>query len=262
MLLGVVEGEVYITVEVSQWMFIQDYCATVHTRVIFDTIDCCHQLLSYSLTSLAPAVSSPSRLTHAVRRRRRVSSKPSEFRLAVVVNSPVASDDGTSSVGHALIHGEHRIIVLVVSLELSPSAEEVVVGLASQIDDCGVVLVERTAEEDGLQEALVADLAALFEPCHQALALGVGAVTFEDVHKLDGVVEALDSLHLRDGSERALVTGVDLGLLEGRGEVLFHLGPSGGERRRAGVVAGASIVLAYDVPSVVPLGNVIVGEAG
>lgn len=108
-------------------------------------------------------MSSPSRQAQATRRRRRVSSKPSELRLAVVVNGPVASDDGTSSVGHALIHGEHRVVVLLVDLELSPSAEEVVVGLASQVYDCGVVLVERAAKEDGLQEALLADLAVLLE---------------------------------------------------------------------------------------------------
>lgn len=245
--------DVYITVDLSQWMFTQDYCATLHARKISDTTDCCHWLLSHFLTHLAPAVTSPSRQAHAARRRRRVSSKPSGLRLAVVVNGPVASDDGTSSVRHALIHGEHRIVVLLVDLELSPSAEEVVVGPASQIDDCSVVLIERAAEEDGLQEALLADLAVLLEPGHEALALSAGAVALEDDHELDGAVEALDSLSFWDGSERAVVGGVDLGLLEGGCKGLFHLGPGGGEGRRASVIAGASLVLAHDVPSVVPL---------
>lgn len=64
---------------------------------------------------------------------------------------------------------------------------------------------------------------------------------------------ALDGLCDGVGGERALVGGVDLGLLEDWGAVLLHLGPGGGERWRAGVVADGPVVLAPDDPGVVPL---------
>lgn len=173
--------------------------------------------------------------------------------LAVRIDSPVTGDDGTSSVGRALAHGEHRIVVLVADLELRPSGVEVVPGLAGEIDDSVLRLIEGVAEEDGLQEILVSDEVVLGEPDHDGLALGARAVAFEDDHELDGVVEALDGLGGGIGGERTLVGGVDLGLLEDRGEGLLHLGPGGSERWRASVVAHGPVVLAHDVPGVVPL---------
>lgn len=67
------------------------------------------------------------------------------------------------------------------------------------------------------------------------------------------MVVALDGLCGGVGGERALVGGVDLGLLEDWGDVFLYLGPGGGERWRASVVAGGPVVLAHDVPGVVPL---------
>lgn len=83
--------------------------------------------------------------------------------LAVRIDSPIASDDGTSSVGHTLAHGEHRIVVLFPDLELSPSGVKVVPGPPGEIDDPVLGLVEDVAEKDGLQEVLIPDEVVLRE---------------------------------------------------------------------------------------------------
>lgn len=94
--------------------------------------------------------------------------------LAVGVQSPVPSDDGTSSVPQALAHGEYRIFVLLADLELSPCGEEVGSNASGQLGDGGARLGEHVAEEEGTLKLLgsAADL-VLSEPEDQGLAVGV-----------------------------------------------------------------------------------------
>jgi hypothetical protein len=113
-----------------------------------------------------------------------------------------------------------------------------------------VSLVERLGGEVGLQSLPVSQARLVVgESSHQFLALGVVAVVLEDDHKFDCVVEALDGLFRGVRGERAVDGCGDLGLLEGRGEGLLHLGPGVGERCGTSCVACASLVLSQDVKS-------------
>ena len=77
--------------------------------------------------------------------------------LAVRIQSPVPSDDGTCSVRQDLAHGKHLIVVLLADLKLSPGREEVAPGPSGQLGDCDLRLAERVAEEDGPLELLGPD---------------------------------------------------------------------------------------------------------
>jgi hypothetical protein len=230
----------------SMIMFIQANRTAGYTS-IGQSLSLWHERLSLLATLklsllLTPGVTSLPGKTHATRGLCRVVTLPLQLLQGVRIDGPVLRDDRTSRVGQALLHGEHRVVELLANLELSPSVVEVVVSFGGQVHDYVVPGVEGVAEEDGFLEVLGRDASLVApEPGDQLLAVGVGAVAFVDGDELDGVVEALDGFGGGVGGERAV---------GGRG----NLGPGGGEGRRAGIVAGASVVLAHDVPSVVPFG--------